>query len=82
MSAGTPLTSSMPGPSTAGTTTSGVMTRQDPSTGKCRYIDLVLVKPTIRLLIVMGLLSINATLMIFIPLIVYYRNVGHTTAAN
>ena len=57
MSATTPPTSSMPGPSTAGTTTSGVMTRQDPSTGKCRYIDSVLVKPTIRLLIVMGLLS-------------------------
>ena len=59
MSARTPLTSGLPGPSTAGTTTSGVMTRQDPSTGKCRYIDSVLVKLTIRLLIVMGLLSVN-----------------------
>ena len=82
MSATTPLTSSLPGTSTAGTTTSGVMTRQDPSTGKCRYIDSVLVKPTIRLLIVMDQLSINATAMIFIPLIVYYRNVGHTIASN
>ena len=51
MSATIPLTNSMPGTSTAGATTSGVMTRQDPSTGKSRHIDSVIVKPTIRLLI-------------------------------
>ena len=77
MSATTPLTSSMPG-----TTTSGVMTRQDPTTGKCRYIDSVLLKPINRSVMVMGLLSMNATSTTFIPLIVYYRNVGHTIASN
>ena len=77
MSATTPLTSSIPG-----TTTSGVMTRQDPPTGKCRYIDSVLVKPINRLVMVMDLLSMNATSTIFIPLIVYYSNVGHNIASN